>query len=108
MSGRDYVVAFDGPRTHGGLVDGDIGIPWRAKRSLRTNFCLRAFPPGNSLTGAQRMRTVPFTLLLLLPWASAALAHGTESHGNEATWTFDPWIVVPLLAVGLPYFFGLS
>ena len=54
------------------------------------------------------MPTVAFTLLLLLPWASAALAHGTESHGNEATWTFDPWIVVPLLAVGLPYIFGLG
>jgi len=54
------------------------------------------------------MRTIAFTLLLLLPRPSVALAHGSESHGAEATWTFDPWIVVPLLAIGLPYIFGLS
>jgi cytochrome c oxidase assembly factor CtaG len=36
----------------------------------------------------------------------AALAHGGETHGAGATWTFDPWIVAPLLAVGVPYLLG--
>ena len=37
----------------------------------------------------------------------AALAHGGEVHDTVATWTFDPWIVGPLLAVGVPYLFGV-
>jgi cytochrome c oxidase assembly factor CtaG len=38
--------------------------------------------------------------------SGAALAHGGEVHDTGATWTFDPWIVAPLLAVGVPYLFG--
>jgi putative membrane protein len=39
---------------------------------------------------------------------AAALAHGGEPHVTAATWTFDPWIVGPLLAVGLPWLLGAS
>jgi cytochrome c oxidase assembly factor CtaG len=39
-------------------------------------------------------------------WAGAALAHVGEPHEAGATWTFDPWIVAPLLAVGLCYALG--
>jgi putative membrane protein len=52
------------------------------------------------------MRTIVLTSFLVVIFATAALAHGMETHGPEATWTFDPWIVVPLLTVGLPYVFG--
>jgi putative membrane protein len=52
------------------------------------------------------MRTVALSLFLLGVLVGAALAHGTDVHGTEATWTFDPWVVGPLLAVGLPYLFG--
>src|SRR3954451_4023000 len=51
------------------------------------------------------MRTIVVTLaVMMLP--RTALAHGAEMHGTEATWTFDPWVVVPLLTVGLSYAFG--
>jgi putative membrane protein len=52
------------------------------------------------------MRTIALTALLTTAAAGAALAHGGEVHGTEATWTFDPWIVGPLLAIGMPYLFG--
>jgi putative membrane protein len=52
------------------------------------------------------MRTIALIALLMTVLPGAALAHGGEVHGNEATWTFDPWIVAPLLAVGVPYLFG--
>jgi putative membrane protein len=53
------------------------------------------------------MRTVVVTLLLMgLP--SSLLAHGTESHGATASWTFDPWVVTPLLSGGVLYALGAS
>jgi cytochrome c oxidase assembly factor CtaG len=39
-------------------------------------------------------------------FARAALAHGVEFHGVEAVWTFDTWVMVPLLTVGLSYVLG--
>src|SRR3981189_42703 len=52
------------------------------------------------------MRTIALTSLFVLISASAVLAHGSQSHGAEATWTFDPWIVGPLFVIGLLYAFG--
>src|SRR3977135_1452353 len=52
------------------------------------------------------MRTIAFASLLVLISASAVLAHGSQSHGAEAIWTFDPWIVGPLFVIGLLYAFG--
>lgn len=52
------------------------------------------------------MRTIALIALLMTPLPGAALAHGGEAHDTGATWTFDPWIVGPLLAVGVPYLFG--
>jgi putative membrane protein len=44
--------------------------------------------------------------LLLSFTAVPALAHGGEAHGGPAGWTFDPWIVTPILMVALPYLLG--
>jgi putative membrane protein len=53
------------------------------------------------------MRTVAVTLFLIgLP--SHAHAHGTESHGATASWTYDPWVVIPLLIAGILYALGSS
>jgi putative membrane protein len=52
------------------------------------------------------MRTI--ALILFMLWNASALAHGTELHGAVATWTFDPWIVIPLLVLGLLYAAGLA
>jgi putative membrane protein len=51
------------------------------------------------------MRKIAATLLLWLS-AGPALAHGSEPHGTGPTWTFDPWIVTPLLFAGLHYAAG--
>jgi putative membrane protein len=53
------------------------------------------------------MRTIVFTALLTTASTGAALAHGAEVHGVEPTWTFDPWIVAPLLAIGGAYGLGV-
>jgi cytochrome c oxidase assembly factor CtaG len=52
------------------------------------------------------MRAIALTLLSLLLTASTALAHGAEMHGDEPSWTWDPWIVTPLLISGLAYVAG--
>jgi putative membrane protein len=51
------------------------------------------------------MRTVLIILLALVP--VAALAHGGENHGT-LSWTWDPFIVVPLLVSLLLYSRGVA
>jgi putative membrane protein len=47
--------------------------------------------------------------LILLAWGGSAVwAHGTEHHHDLApSWTFDPWIVTPLLVAATLYGAGL-
>ena len=52
------------------------------------------------------MRTITLALLSLLLTTSTVLAHGAELHGDEPSWTWDPWIVTPLLMLGLAYVVG--
>lgn len=52
------------------------------------------------------MRTINWALLSLLLTTSTALAHGAELHGDEPSWTWDPWIVMPLTMLGLAYLAG--
>jgi putative membrane protein len=52
------------------------------------------------------MRTITLALLSLLFTSSTALAHGSEMHGDQPSWTWDPWIVTPLLMLGLAYLVG--
>jgi putative membrane protein len=52
------------------------------------------------------MRTIALSSLLLAISASPGLSHGSESHEAGAVWTFDPWIVAPLLTLGLLYAAG--
>ena len=44
-------------------------------------------------------------VFVLILQATAAAAHGNESHAS-ISWTFDPWIMVPLVAVALLYALG--
>jgi putative membrane protein len=46
-------------------------------------------------------------ILFLLCAPSSACAHGEAAH-PPAAWTFDPWIVLPLLAVALLYGIGTA
>ena len=51
------------------------------------------------------------TIVVILFWTglpSPLLAHGSESHDATASWTFDPWVVTPLLIAGVLYVLGSS
>jgi putative membrane protein len=52
------------------------------------------------------MRTIALIALLMAALSGTARAHVGETHGTGATWTFDPWVVGPLLAVGVAYLVG--
>ncbi|CCD94274.1 Membrane protein-like protein precursor [Bradyrhizobium sp. ORS 375] len=52
------------------------------------------------------MRALILPLVLLLAPDGAAWAHGGAPDGEVASWTFDPWIVTPLLTSGLLYAAG--
>jgi putative membrane protein len=52
------------------------------------------------------MRTVVVAIAAWSLSASRLLAHGTETRGDDPSWTFDPWIVVPILLLGLLYALG--
>jgi putative membrane protein len=45
-------------------------------------------------------------LAAMLTCATAAMAHGDEASGAGYPWTFDPWVVVPLIAVVVLYAVG--
>jgi cytochrome c oxidase assembly factor CtaG len=51
------------------------------------------------------MRKIALSLLALL-LAIPAHAHGVEQPIGDASWTFDPWITVPLLTFGGMYAIG--
>jgi cytochrome c oxidase assembly factor CtaG len=37
---------------------------------------------------------------------SHVLAHGAEPHGTQVAWTYDPWVIAPLLVAGVLYVLG--
>jgi putative membrane protein len=54
------------------------------------------------------MRTIGLILLAVLCSSTPGLAHELEPHANGAAWTFDPWIVAPLLVAAGLYAIGSS
>ncbi|PZM08923.1 cytochrome c oxidase assembly protein [Rhizobium tubonense] len=44
----------------------------------------------------------------LLISATSALAHGNETNGDGDAWTFDPWVVIPLLIAVSLYAVGFA
>src|ERR1700712_2562673 len=98
-------MALGQPNAVGYAVSSGVDLHCMDGRSLSSGLRICSVDARNSLTGAERMRKIAAILLLLLS-ASPVLAHGTELHGVAATWTFDPWIVTPLAAIGLLYAVG--
>jgi len=47
------------------------------------------------------MRTIVFAILATFLSTERLLAHSGETHGIDASWTFDPWVVIPLLVLGV-------
>src|SRR5437870_3929016 len=104
---RHPVMARNPPGPKHRTVHGDVRLHRRDERAVGAGLRVCDFPAGDSLAGTERMRTIALTGLLMTALPDAALAHGGEVHDTVATWTFDPWIVGPLLAVGVPYLFGV-
>src|SRR4051812_29638134 len=100
------ILARNPSRTKQRAVNRNVWLHRRDERALGTGIYVCDLPAGNRLGGAERMRTIALTWLLMTATAGAALAHAGEPHGTGAAWTFDPWIVGPLLAVGVPYLVG--
>jgi putative membrane protein len=46
-------------------------------------------------------------ILISLMMAAPALAHGDDAHTNASSWTFDPWIVLPIGLITVLYTFGI-
>ncbi|MDI5928472.1 cytochrome c oxidase assembly protein [Rhizobium leguminosarum] len=44
--------------------------------------------------------------LIALTMAAPALAHGDDVHTSGLSWTFDPWIVLPIAVISLLYVSG--
>jgi putative membrane protein len=53
------------------------------------------------------MRALALPFLLAL-WPAAALAHGGDPHGDLPAWSFDPWIMLPLLLAAALYLGGTA
>jgi putative membrane protein len=49
---------------------------------------------------------VAIALLLVTPRSAAAHGDTVAALGPAATWTYDPWVVVPLYSSGILYFIG--
>ena len=56
--------------------------------------------------GADRMRALGLAVAIVLLGTRCAFAHGGDLSGATPAWTFDPWIVVPLLVSGSLYALG--
>jgi putative membrane protein len=54
--------------------------------------------------------TIAVAALLLLGLPTLAMAHGDAAYafGSAATWTFDPWVVLPLYATAILYLIGTT
>jgi putative membrane protein len=52
------------------------------------------------------MRTLTLIIAVLCLSTSCALAHGDRAQVDRAVWTFDPWIVTPLVVFGVLYIAG--
>jgi putative membrane protein len=52
------------------------------------------------------MRKIAVSLCATLLGTGSVLGHGNEAHGDAPSWTFDPWIAVPLGSFAVLYFLG--
>ena len=86
---------------------GRLQIRCKAWRALGADFRFCVVDAGDCLIGAERMRAVA-VILFLIGLPGRVLAHGAESTMQRLSWTFDPWVVVPLLIAGVVYVVGSS
>jgi putative membrane protein len=83
----------------------DVGLCRIYQRTDGFGFHLCSFDARIGIAGVKRMRTIVLAFVIVFVSASGAFAH-VEPDGEQAVWTFDPWIITPLLTVGVLYAFG--
>src|SRR5947209_8408089 len=75
----------------------DLGLCGTCERAYRIGLGFCSFDARTGFAGVKRMRTITLVLLIALVFTNRALAHPTEPHAQVPAWSFDPWIVAPLL-----------
>src|SRR6185369_5610416 len=68
-----------------------------------TKFLLRSYVAGGSQCAVGPMPALIAIYVFITP--CLAMAHGVEPH-RDLSWTFDPWIVLPLASLGILYIAG--
>src|SRR5438045_4606078 len=104
MPGRLDIVAIccSGKRV---WTAADLGLCRIYQRTDGFGFHLCSFDARIGIAGVKRMRTIVLAFVIVFVSASGAFAH-VEPHGEQAVWTFDPWIITPLLTFGVLYVLG--
>src|SRR4051812_29596129 len=97
---RCNIVASGAPHHHVG-AGADAQLHRINRCVVGIDFCLCPFAAGCSFTGIERMRTIVFAILATFLSTERLLAHSGETQGIDASWTFDPWVVIPLLVLGV-------
>ena len=89
-----------------GAVGSCTGLPRINGRAVGIDFRLCSPHAGCGLIGRQWMRTIVLASLVVCLSTGRLLAHGAEAHGDDPSWTLDPWIIVPLVVLALLYSVG--
>src|SRR5689334_9803828 len=74
----------------------------RQWRAVRAGHC----QPARRLPDDQPMPALRIAMLLLALLAQPALAHGLSDVDSGSLWSYDPWLLAPLYAVGIAFYIG--
>src|SRR3954465_14456930 len=77
-----------------------------ARRRLRRAVCAGDREPVRRLAHDQPMPALSFAALLLALLAGPAAAHGLSEVDPGSLWSYDPWLMAPLYAVGIGFYVG--
>src|SRR3954464_5384901 len=74
----------------------------RQRRAVRGRDC----EPARRLPGDQPMPALRVATLLIALLGQPAFAHGISDVDSGSLWSYDPWLLAPLYAVGIAFYVG--
>src|SRR4051812_29038854 len=74
----------------------------RQRRAVRACHC----EPARRLTDDQSMPALRVAALLIALLAQPAFAHGISDVDSGSLWSYDPWLLAPLYAIGIGFYVG--
>src|SRR4051795_8500478 len=77
-----------------------------ARRRLRRAVCAGDCQPVRRLDHDQPMPALNLAALLLALLTAPADAHGLSEVDSGSLWSYDPWLMAPLYAVGIAFYVG--